>query len=198
MQRGAGGSRSLGADDCSVTLIDGEEQVALRQATAGRPLRHRARRACGCFSSRALSAVLRHSVKPLSLVPLCTLLGASGPQGAAQSGDTGGISLNHPWCLWLPSAGVEQGERCLTLCLELYTLTGPGELLFIKTKQILKTWPRLVEKHLILSTSCSHGVCEGPRAPRDHPGIVMARSPPGAAVCSCGCWLQAACKAGPV
>lgn len=66
------------------------------------------------------------------------------------------------------------------------------------TKQVLKTWPRLVEKHLILSTSCSHGVCEGPRAPRDHPGIVMARSPPGAAVCSCGCWLQAACKAGPV
>ena len=35
MQRGAGGSRCLCADDCSVTLINREEQVALRQA-AGR------------------------------------------------------------------------------------------------------------------------------------------------------------------
>lgn len=37
MQRGAGGSQCLRTDDCSVTLINREEQVALRQA-AGRPL----------------------------------------------------------------------------------------------------------------------------------------------------------------
>lgn len=36
MQRGAGGSQRPRADDCSVTLINREEQVALRQA-AGRP-----------------------------------------------------------------------------------------------------------------------------------------------------------------
>lgn len=35
MQRGAGGSRSLGAGGSSVTLPEGEERVALRQAAAG-------------------------------------------------------------------------------------------------------------------------------------------------------------------
>lgn len=106
-------------------------------------------------------------------MPLCTLLGASGPQGAAQSGDTGGISLNHPWCLWLPSAGVEQGERCLTLCLELYTLTGPGELLFFNQagfKNLAQVGGETPDPEYLMLPRGLRGAQSAPGSPWDRDG----------------------------
>lgn len=128
MQRGAGGSQCLCTDDCSVTLINREEQVALRQA-AGRPplLPPTPGTGARAFASPAVPLRRYLGTSPCPSVLSAGREWSSGGCRAPKRGCTAlrgcwwHLPLPVPWCMWLCRAKAGPGEHRLAprlgLCL---------------------------------------------------------------------------------
>lgn len=126
MQRGAGGSQCLRSDDCSVTLINREEQGALRQAAVW-PCSSRWHQARQDVPLPPPVSLLRQcSGTPRSTrCPCCPLWALSrqredqrrllGPHRAARlEGCWWHLPPPVTWCMWLHGAGAGLGGHCLT------------------------------------------------------------------------------------